>query len=258
MATEALFPRKSIFTRPVYRPVNRSTERIFFGGMSILLCIVVVFGFAKTYFFAGMVRAPLPSPILHIHGAVFTLWMVLLLIQSAFISAHRVAWHRTVGTIAFCLPPIMIVLGTIAGIDALARGVMIGPLDPATSLSIPLLGIGAFAILIFAAWRTRRRPDAHKRLIIFATIELAGAAFGRLQWEKIGVPPSAPGPVIGIGLMLLLVIGYDLFTLHRLHRSTMWAAPLTFAAEAFAVPIGMTGWWHSFAGFVLRNVAPHV
>ena len=257
MATEALFPRKSTFTRPVYRPVNRTTERIFFGGMSILLCIVVVVGFARTYFLAGMVRAPLPSPILHIHGAAFTLWMVLLLVQSALISAHRVAWHRTFGTVAFCLPPIMIVLGTIAGIDALARGVMIGPLDPATSLSIPLLGIACFAILIVAAWRARRRPDAHKRLIIFATIELAGAAFGRLHWDKVGVPSSA-GVATGMGLMLLLVIGYDLFTLHRLHRSTMWAAPLTFAAEAFAVPVGMTGWWHSFAGFVLRNVAPHV
>jgi hypothetical protein len=257
MATEALLPRKSATTRPVYRPVNRTTERIFFGGMAILLCIVVVIGFAPTYFFAGMVRAPLPSPILHIHGAAFTLWMVLLLVQSALISAHRVAWHRTFGTIAFCLPPVMIVLGTIAGIDALARGVMIGTLDPATSLSIPLLGIACFAILIFAAWQTRRRPDAHKRLIIIATIDLAGAAFGRLHWEKIGVP-SAAGPATGMGLMLLILIGYDLFTLHRLHRSTMWAAPLTFAAEAFAVPIGMTGWWHSFAGFVLRTVAPHV
>jgi hypothetical protein len=59
---------------PVYRPVNLTTERIFFGGLAILLCIVVVVGFARTYFLAGMVRAPLPSPILHIHGAAFTHW----------------------------------------------------------------------------------------------------------------------------------------------------------------------------------------
>jgi hypothetical protein len=257
MATEAVFSRKSTATRPLYRPVSRTTERIFFGGMAILLCVVVVYGFSRTYFFAGMMRAPLPAPILHIHGAAFTLWMVLYLVQSALISAHRVAWHRTLGTIAFCLPPIMIILGVLAGIDAMTRGVMIGPLDPATSLSIPLLGIACFAVLIFAAWRTRRRPDAHKRLIVFATIDLAGAAFGRFPWDKIGLPPAA-GAVTGIGIMCLLVIGYDLFALHRLHRSTMWAAPLTFAAEAFAVPIGMTAPWHSFAGFLARNIAPHL
>jgi hypothetical protein len=257
MATEALLPRKSASTRPLYRPINRSVERIFFGGMAILLCVVVIIGFAPTYFMAGLIHAPLPSPILHYHGAAFTLWMILFLIQSVLISAKRVAWHRSFGTIAFCLPPIMIVLGTIAGIDALARGVMIGPLDPSTSLSIPLLGIACFAILIFAAWRARRRPDAHKRLIVIATIDLAGAAFGRFPWDKIGLPPAA-GAVTGIGLMCLLVIGYDLFALHRIHRSTLWAAPLTFAAEAFAVPIGMTGPWHSFAGFLARNVAPYL
>src|ERR1700676_6493 len=128
MATEAVQPNLASTTHHV-RPVNRKAERFFFGGMAILLCVVVVIGFARTYFLAGMMRAPLPSPILHVHGAVFTLWMILYLVQSALISVRRVAWHRTFGTIAFCLPPIMIVLGTIAAIDALKRGVNIGPLD---------------------------------------------------------------------------------------------------------------------------------
>jgi len=256
MATEAVQPNFASTTHHV-RPVNRRAERIFFGGMAILLCVVVVIGFARTYFLAGIVRAPLPSPILHIHGAAFTLWMILYLIQSALISVRRVAWHRSLGTIAFCLPPIMIVLGLIAALDALARGVMIGPLDPAVSLSIPLLGISAFASVIFAAWRARRRPDSHKRLILFSTIGLAEAALGRFPWDKIGMAPAA-GAVTGLGILILLPIAYDLISLHRLHRSTMWAAPLTFIVGAFAVPIGMTGWWHSFAGFLAKNVAPHI
>jgi hypothetical protein len=36
----------------------------------------------------------------------------------------------------------------------------------------------------------------------------------------------------------------------------MWAAPLTFLVAALSVP--MTTLWHSFAGFLLRNVAPHI
>jgi len=256
MATEALQPDLTSTTHRV-RPVNRKAERIFFGGMAILLCAVVVYGFARTYFLVGMVRAPLPSPILHFHGAAFTLWMVLYLVQSALISVRRVAWHRSLGTIAFCLPPIMIVLGLIAALDALARGVMIGPLDPSVSLSIPLLGISAFAIVIFAAWRARRKPDAHKRLILLATIGLAQAALGRFPWDKMGMSPAA-GSVTGLGILILLPIAYDLFSLHRIHRSTLWAAPLIFAVGAFAVPIGMTLWWHSFAGFLAKNVAPHV
>jgi hypothetical protein len=220
--------------------------------MAILLCVVVIIGFSPTYFAAGMMRAPLPSPILHVHGAAFTLWMILFLVQSALISVRRVAWHKSLGIFAFCLPPIMIVLGYIAAIDALHRGVKIGPLDPAVSLSIPLLGITWFTVLIFEAWRTRRIPASHKRLIVFATIALSDAALGRFPWDKMGMSPAA-GAVTGLGILILLMIAYDLVALHRLHRSTMWAAPLTFAVGAFAVPIGMTSGWHAFAAFLART-----
>ncbi|HEX4321711.1 MAG TPA: hypothetical protein VHZ52_12445 [Acidobacteriaceae bacterium] len=256
MATEAVF-KSDAKPRPLYRPVNRTQERIFFSGMAVLLCVVVVYGFSQTYFLAGMVNAPLPAPILHYHGAVFSLWMILYVVQTALISAGRVAWHRTFGTIAFCLPPIMIVLGIIAGLNALHRGVEIGPLDPATSLAIPLIGIVAFAIVIYASWQARRRPDAHKRLILLSTACLTEAAFGRFPWDKIGLPPAA-GAVTGIGFLVLLLIAYDLISLHRLHRTTMWAGALVFLVAALSVPIGMTAPWHAFAGFLARNVANHL
>ena len=248
MATETL---------PIYRPVNRNAERIFFSGMAILLCVVVFIGFSATYFRAGMFRAPLPSPILHVHGAVFTLWMFLFVVQTALISARRIVWHRSLGTIAFCLPPIMIILGVIAAIDALGRKVSIGELDPAVSLAIPLIGISAFTIVIFAAWGARRKPDAHKRLILLATIGLAEAAFGRFPWSRMGFPTAA-GAVTGLGILILFVLAYDLLSLRRIHPSTAWAAPLMFASGALAVPIGMTPVWHSFAGFLARNIAPHL
>ncbi|WP_158748711.1 hypothetical protein [Acidobacterium sp. S8] len=257
MATEAFAQPDSLPQRHLYRPVNRRIDRIFFGGMAILLCIVVFIGFSPTYFRAGMLRAPLPSPILHFHGAAFTLWMILYLVQSALISVRRVSWHRSLGTIAFYLPPVMVILGLIAALDALHRGVSIGPLDPAVSLAIPLLGIICFAVIIFAAWQTRRKPDSHKRLILFATVGLTEAAFGRFPWSQIGLAPAA-GAVTGLGILVLLAVVYDLVSLHRIHRSTMWAAPLTFAIGAFAVPIGMTPAWHSFAAFLNRTVAAHL
>ena len=145
----------------------------------------------------------------------------------------------------------------IAAIDALGRKVMIGKLDPAVSSAIPLIGIVGFTIVIFASWRARRKPDAHKRLILLATIGLVEAAFGRFPWSRIGLPPAA-GATTGLGILILFVIAYDLVSLHRIHRSTAWAAPLTFAFGALAVPIGMTPAWHSFAAFLARNVAPHL
>jgi hypothetical protein len=256
LATDAILAPASP-KKPRYRPVNRTVERIFYSGMAILLCVCVFIGFSPTYFQAGMMRAPLPSPILHIHGAVFTLWMLLFVVQTALISARRVKWHRSFGIVAFCLPPIMIVLGVWAAIDALHRGVRIGPLDPAVSAAIPLIGIVGFTVVIYASWQARRRPDVHKRLILIATMDLVAAAFGRFPWARIGLPPAA-GAVTGLGILLLILLGYELISIRRIHRSTLWAAPFVFATVALAVPMGMTPAWHAFAALLNRTIGSHI
>jgi hypothetical protein len=143
----------------------------------------------------------------------------------------------------------MIVLGVWAAVDALRRGARIGPLPPEVSLAIPLIGILGFTVVIFASWRARRRPDAHKRLILIATIGLVSAALGRFPWSRVGFPPAA-GAVTGIGILLLILVGYELVSIRRIHRSTMWAAPLIFLSVALAVPIGMTPAWHAFAAML--------
>lgn len=241
----------------VFRLPSRRVERFFFTGMAVLLCLVVVIGFSPTYFKAGLFMAPLPSWTVHAHGAVFTLWMLLFFVQTCLISARQVRWHRSLGVLAFCLAPIMVVLGTMAALGALNRKVTLGPLDPAVALSIPLLGISCFAVVIFAAWQTRRAPDAHKRLVLLATIGLTGAALGRFPWAQLRIAPGQ-GSVAGIGTLILLLIAYDVVSLHRIHRSTLWAAPFTYVLNAFAVPIGMTSGWHRFADYLARTVAPYV
>jgi hypothetical protein len=255
LATEA-FPAIST-SHSAPRPVNRKVERMFFAAMAILLCASVVIGFSRTYFMAGMVNAPLPNALVHVHGAVFSLWMLLFLTQTALVTARRVTWHRTLGVFAFCLAPVMTVLGTITAIDGLRRGVSIGPLGSAPALSIALFGMVIFPILIWAAWRTRRRPDAHKRLVLLATLSLVEAGFGRFPWRSLGLTPAV-GAQGMVALFLVILVAYDLFSLRRVHRTTMWAAPLTLAFSALAVPIGMTPLWGEFTAFLARHVAPYV
>jgi hypothetical protein len=49
--------------------------------MAFLLLLTVFVGFVRTYLLAGVFRAPLPSLLVHIHGAVFSCWILLRITQ---------------------------------------------------------------------------------------------------------------------------------------------------------------------------------
>ena len=216
--------------------------------MALVILATVLFGFAKTYFLAGMVRAPLPNHLIHFHGAVFTAWIALLIVQTALVTAKQIKVHRTLGIAGFCLAVVMLVLGTLAAIDALKRGS--GPLglDSHTFLVVPFSSMLMFAILIGAAYKLRFKPEAHKRLILIGTISLLDAAVGRWPITLLQAQPKLQGLVILA--FLLVVIGYDLFSLRRISKTTMWASALVIVVHLVRVPIGLSPGWHRFAEYL--------
>ena len=72
---------------------NPPYERYVFCVMALLILGTVFFGFAKSYFLAGVFRAPLPSWVIHVHGAAFTSWILLLIVQTSLVSAGRTLEH---------------------------------------------------------------------------------------------------------------------------------------------------------------------
>src|SRR5215469_18390557 len=105
---------------PLRRPIN--IDRIFFPSMCVLILATVWLGFSKTYYAAGMVRAHLPSPIIHVHAAIFSLWLVTLAVQTGLVGAKKVQFHRKLGLWGFGLAACMVVIGLIAGTNSLRRG----------------------------------------------------------------------------------------------------------------------------------------
>jgi hypothetical protein len=72
-------------------------ENRFLVAMSLLLLATVLVGFAKSDFLAGLVRAPLPNKLIHIHALLFSCWILLLIAQATLISASRFDLHRQFG-----------------------------------------------------------------------------------------------------------------------------------------------------------------
>ncbi len=237
--------------RAVHRP-NRAWDRVFFSTMVLLILGTVLFGFARTYFLAGMVTAPLPNKLIHVHGAVFTIWIVLLIVQTALISAKQVKVHRTLGMFGFGWAVLMLGLGLFAAVDALRRGS--GPLglDAKTFFVIPITSLLLFAIFVFSAYRMRSKPEAHKRLILIGTVGIIDAAVGRWPVALFQQHPPMQD-LVPFGFLLLLVI-FDLFSLHRVSKTTIWASALLVVVHLARVPLGFTSGWHAFADWSVKHL----
>jgi hypothetical protein len=227
---------------------GRRTDNYFFSGMALLLLLTVFIGFARSYFLAGVFRAPLPSILVHIHGAVFSCWIILLITQTSLVSAGRVDIHRKLGLYGFGLACLMIALGVLTASKLLARNVSPVPVfDPQTFYVIPMSDMVVFATLIFFAYRARRSPAVHKRLILIATIAIMDAPTGRPPFAAITAHKYFDS-IFCMGF-LLLVVAYDVWSTRKVNRATIWGGLLMILAEQVRIPIGLSSGWHVFAAW---------
>jgi hypothetical protein len=230
----------------------RNHERFFFLGMALLIFGAVFLGFAKTYYLAGVFRAPLPSWIIHIHAAAFTSWILLLIVQTLLVSAGRVDIHRRLGMFAFGLACAMVILGSMAATNLLLRdGAALGA-DAKTFYASSLGDMVIFATLIVFAFRERFNPAAHKRLILIATITLLEAPINRWPFAIIQRAPFMID-VFAYSFLLLLV-AYDLWSTRKVQRATLWGGVFLVVMQQLELPIGRTAVWQSFATWVQRLV----
>ena len=144
----------------------------------MLALIAVTVGFARTYFLAGAFWAKLPSLIVHVHGALFTLWIALLVAQVALVASRRTGWHMRLGIAGMFLAPLMVITGFATLIGAIKRGFVPAPiLRIITAQDILILCL--FAFLISWAFLARRDAPTHKRLVLCATFLIIIPAIAR-------------------------------------------------------------------------------
>jgi hypothetical protein len=235
-------------TAPTRRSVN--PDRIFFPSMCLLILVTVWVGFAPTYYAAGMMRAKLPAPIIHVHAVVFTLWLLTLILQIGLISVKKVKLHRKLGLWGFGLAALMVVVGLLAGTNSLQRDFTPpgSGLDPKVFYINPVSSMVLFCGFVVWAYRARRRPAEHKRLIMFATIVILGAAIGRFPRT---ITPMGPVTMnlIHIGLMVP-ILAYDLATLKKVSRVSIISFLVIAVWLFISIPLGMTPLWLKFATFM--------
>ena len=233
-----------------------SSDRFFFGGMAIAMAVLVLVGFAPTYymrFFSGGPHAttsggPFTS-LIHLHGALFTTWVLLFIMQTALVASHRVAVHRRLGVAGAALAAAMVTVGMITAVVTAKRGGAPPGVDPLVFLAIPLFDISLFAIFVAYGFLLRRDKEMHKRLMLLAYINIVVAAVARLP----GVLPLGPLGFYGLGYTLVVVAAtYDLVSRHRVHKAYLWGGALMVVSVPLRLIISETGLWREFAQILTR------
>jgi len=225
-----------------------SAERRFFTGMALAILATVIVGFARSFFLRPLFPDwPSPSEtIFYVHGAVFTAWIVLLVVQARLVAGGRTGLHRKIGPFGAVLAVAMVVLGTAGALISARRvtGFTQVPVPPLQFLAIPLFDMILFAAFVWLAIANRSNPQAHKRWMLLATINLVAAAIAR--WP--GVLPL--GPLAFFGLTDLFVVAlaiWDFRTRGRLHPVTLWGGLIIIASQPLRLVVSGTQGWLAFA-----------
>ena len=238
------------------RPVG-SRDRVFYGSVAVCMALMAIVGFAPTFYLRLFSGGPMVTfgaarpftPLIYVHGALFTAWVALFIVQTALISARRVALHRRIGVAGALLAAAMIAVATMTALAAAKRGSTPPGIPPLAFLAIPLFDMMMFTTFITAALALRRNKEAHKRLMLLAYVSIMGAPAARLP----GVFPFGPLAFYGIALVFLAAgIVYDLVSRRRVHPAYVWGGTLLVASVPFRLAISGTATWTAIAQALTR------
>lgn len=227
---------------PRPRIVNRRLEHAFFALLVAGIVLTVFLGFGKSYLLAGFVRAPLPNLLVHVHGAVYMSWILLLIVQTWLAASGKLRWHRQLGFLGLFIASAMVVLGIMVARWSLAAHRYPPIFPPFVFFFGQLATVGfAFPLLVFFAFHCRKHPATHKRLIIIATLSIFDAAITR--WPILSISQSPLMTSLVVYSFLLLMVAYDLFSLHRIQKATLWGGLFLIVFREGRILIAISPQW---------------
>ncbi len=228
---------------------HRPAERRFYLGMALAMLAAVFLGFARSFFLRPWFPAfpAPPEPVFYLHGAVFTAWCVLLVLQPGLVAWDRVDLHRKLGWLGAGLALAMLSLGTLGALVAARRptGFVGIPVPPLQFLAVPLADMLLFGSLIGLAIAKRRDLQSHKRLMLLASINLVTAGIAR--WPLAIMDGGPPVFFALTDLFVLALAGWDLATRRRLHPATLWGGLAILVSQPLRLVLSGTAAWLTFA-----------
>jgi hypothetical protein len=235
----------------------------FYLWMAGLFVLIAFSGFAETYWLQIPARTFTGSPLLHLHGLLFSVWTLFFFSQTWLAATGRMQHHRAWGVAGVSLATAMVFVGLATGIASMQKGVAEGFVHQARAFAIvPLTGILLFAGLVAWAVVTVKTPETHKRLMTLATISILQAPLGRFFFLTIGGgggpgsrpgvgPPAPPVTTVGAGVivavLIVVALVYDWRKTGKPHPVYLIGGATVVLVDMVRVALGDTPQWQAIA-----------
>jgi hypothetical protein len=194
-----------------------------------------------------------PPLILHLHGFIYFLWLVVATVQIALVEVRMPALHKQLGWWLVGLSVAIVPVGFVAAmVDMVREGrVSLAPYEP-QFLGLEFQELLVFPILLWLAVRMRGDLAAHKRLMILLAVSILDPGTSRAFSFFSPIHPAGPfgfwlNYFWGNAAMVLAMMGWDLWRHGRIHPALITGGALLGAGEAVAVVLQFSPWWHDVA-----------
>jgi len=240
-------------------------DESFFVGLALACLTVAVVAFAPTYWLQLPAGTFIGGGLIHLHGWLFTAWMLLLLGQSWLAARGNLRHHRAWGMAGIALASAMVCVGTLVAVISMKLHLDQGHGDRARQfLIVPLMSMVTFPAFFALAIANARDTAAHRRYLFVATASLLGAAIARVFFLAFngmgpGLRPglTAPltvtqtlGPVMMSNLVIVAGMVHDWRVHGRPHRAWWVGLSTLLTIELLRTPIAASAVWLHFADWL--------
>lgn len=199
---------------------RRLRKSPFFTILGVILLVSAITGFWPQYFSVVAGGTAVPTAqfwLIHLHAALFTVWLLLYISQAMLIMTGRARIHLRMGPWLAAYGFAIAALGLYAAAPLAHRlGVRDNDFEAAAAfVFFPLIDMVYFAGFLAVALMYRKRPHLHKRAMLVATFSIAVVGLGRLVYRT-GLESAILWQPL-ILAPLLIAIAYDVLVCRKLY-----------------------------------------
>lgn len=176
----ASLEQRTVSTTTPDLSVRATFRPSFYFWIALVMCFFIFGGFTLAAIQRWVTNDPTTMPpVVHLHGITFISWMTLLMVQTYLINVRNVALHRSLGMFGIALGTAVLFTGALITMLGMTFGDPTGPFYY-DLMYLSVMALLGFGILFTLAIRNVRRPEYHRRLILFATIPILPPGINRM------------------------------------------------------------------------------